>query len=156
MRIKTIHRRDKEGQGMVEFALIFPILLLLVLGIFEFGRLIFIYSATATASREAVRYGSAAGDVGGIPHYQDCSGIRDAAKRVGVLLGLEDSDIVITYDTSSGIQSCPPGTIEGGEDRIGVLVISGFQPIVPLVNIPTIPISTYSWRTIFENIKVGD
>jgi len=30
---------DQEGQGLVEFALILPVLLLLVLGIVEFGRL---------------------------------------------------------------------------------------------------------------------
>ena len=159
----SILQGDKRGQGIVEFALIFPILILLVVGIFEFGRLIYIYSATVTASREAVRYGSAAGDVGGgIPHYQDCRGIRDTAKRVGVLLGLQDTDIEINYDLGTSSATCPPGTdvspvtIEGGEDRILVRVTSGFQPIVPLVNIPTIPIQAWSARTIFEDIRIAE
>ena len=30
-------RRSEEGQAMVEFALVFPILLLLVMGIIQFG-----------------------------------------------------------------------------------------------------------------------
>jgi hypothetical protein len=53
------------GQGIVEFALVRPLLLVLMLGVIEFGRLLFFYSSTFTASREAARYGSAAGNVGG-------------------------------------------------------------------------------------------
>ncbi|HUM37637.1 MAG TPA: TadE/TadG family type IV pilus assembly protein, partial [Anaerolineae bacterium] len=40
---KRSNRRPK-GQGLVEFALILPLLLLILLGIFEFGRVLFIYS----------------------------------------------------------------------------------------------------------------
>ncbi|GAI52994.1 unnamed protein product, partial [marine sediment metagenome] len=72
--------RKKSAQGLVEFALVLPLLLLLILGIIEAGRLLFIYSAVNTASREAARYGSAAGDVGGyVAHYEDCAGIRARA-----------------------------------------------------------------------------
>lgn len=45
-----------KGQGLVEFALILPILLLLLLGIFEFGRVIWAYITVQTAAREAARY----------------------------------------------------------------------------------------------------
>lgn len=34
-------KRKEEGQAMVEFALVFPILLLLLLGILEFGHIFF-------------------------------------------------------------------------------------------------------------------
>jgi len=30
-----------KGQGMVEFAIVFPLLLVLIIGIFEFGRVMF-------------------------------------------------------------------------------------------------------------------
>ncbi len=47
MEIKIFNRskRKFKGQGLVEFALVIPILLLLVFGIIEAGRLLFIYSA---------------------------------------------------------------------------------------------------------------
>ena len=62
------HNGKERAQGLVEFALVLPILLVLMMGLIEFGRLLFIYSAAATASREAVRYGSAAGEnPGGTP-----------------------------------------------------------------------------------------
>ena len=46
---------DENGQGMVEFALVLPLLLLVMFGIIEFGRLLFIYSAVFTSSRDAAR-----------------------------------------------------------------------------------------------------
>ena len=44
-----------RAQAMVEFAIAAPILFALIIGIFEVGRMIFIYSAVTNASREAVR-----------------------------------------------------------------------------------------------------
>ena len=47
---------DERAQAMVEFALILPMLLLLLIGIMDFGRALFVYSEVSNASREAVRY----------------------------------------------------------------------------------------------------
>jgi hypothetical protein len=52
-RILSMIKRKEWAQGMVEFALVLPLLLVLVYGVIEAGRLLFIYSATQTASREA-------------------------------------------------------------------------------------------------------
>jgi Flp pilus assembly protein TadG len=50
-------RRDKHrGQAMVEFALIFPIFILLLVGLFDLGRVIWVNDTLATAAREAARY----------------------------------------------------------------------------------------------------
>ncbi|PWB55550.1 MAG: hypothetical protein C3F13_04515 [Anaerolineales bacterium] len=43
------------GQSMVEFALILPLMVLIVLGIFELGRAFFAYIAISNAAREGVR-----------------------------------------------------------------------------------------------------
>ncbi len=50
-----IGNREK-GQGLTEFALILPILLLLLLGIIEGGRIIWAYITVQNAAREAARY----------------------------------------------------------------------------------------------------
>lgn len=47
--------RVRFGQGLVEFALILPVLLLFMLGIMEFGRILFIYTEVSNAAREALR-----------------------------------------------------------------------------------------------------
>lgn len=49
-------RRD-GGQELVEYALVLPVLLLLILGIIEFAILIFAYDTIANAAREGVRAG---------------------------------------------------------------------------------------------------
>lgn len=156
--IKGSRDIKNRGQGMVEFALVFPMLLLVLLGIFEFGRLMFAYSAVVSASREAARYGAAILDTGGgIPQYEDCSGIRDAAKRIGKFAGISDTDISIQYSNESGIYStsCPPSQEVQAADTISVSINAALQPITPLGTIPAIPISSSSSRTILKNVKMG-
>ena len=48
----------ETGQNLLEFALILPIILLLVLALAEFGRIVLIYSEVSNASREAARFGA--------------------------------------------------------------------------------------------------
>jgi len=50
-----------RAQAIVEFAITLPILMALLVGILEVGRMVFIYSAVNNASREASRYASAVG-----------------------------------------------------------------------------------------------
>ena len=59
--------RRENGQALVEYALILPVLLLLLLGIIEFGVVVFSYDTIANAAREGARYGAVRpGDPGGI------------------------------------------------------------------------------------------
>ena len=154
-----MNREKAAGQGMVEFAMILPLLLVLVFGIIEFGRLLFVYSAVLTASREAARYGSAAGDNGsGTLRFMDCSGMIASASRVGVLSNI--TAVNISYDSGPGTASvsasCPPSSqITGGKHRVVVEVEANYQPIVPLVRVGTLNISSTSARTIYNNIIVG-
>lgn len=46
---------DQKGQSLVEFALILPLLVLFIIGIFELGRAFFAYISITNAAREAVR-----------------------------------------------------------------------------------------------------
>ena len=47
--------RHSRGQALVEFALILPILLILMLGILDFGRAVAAYNSVSNAARSAVR-----------------------------------------------------------------------------------------------------
>lgn len=158
----------KKGQGMAEFALILPLLLLLIFAVFEFGRLLFVYAAVHTASREAARYGTAAGDIGDLnasPRYIDCAGIRAAGMRVGSLAGISSSDITIQYDhgptesnpNPAAFTTCEaitsPGDIQQG-DRIVVETSVVYRPVVPLPFVETLNISARSSRTIVKDIAI--
>ena len=48
-------RQDQPGQSLLEFALILPLMVLFVVGIFELGRAFFAYIAITNAAREGVR-----------------------------------------------------------------------------------------------------
>ena len=55
MKIREVFIKDKRGQSLIEFALVLPILLLVVFGITEFGRAIMVKNVLHTASREGAR-----------------------------------------------------------------------------------------------------
>ena len=150
----------EKAQGLVEFSLVLPLLMMLIFGIIEFGRLLFVYSAVTTASREAARYGSAAGEVtAGTLRFMDCAGIEAAARRVGILADI--SAVNISYDSGPGTATisggCPPAPDEiiGGRHRVVVQVSAEYQPLVPLVGLESFSINSQSARTIFSNIVVG-
>ncbi len=151
-------RRDSKGQGMVEFAIVFPLLLMLLFGIFEFSRVMFAYSVAVSSSREAARYGAAIQDIGGgIPQYEDCTGIRDAAKRIGRYAGISDAGITIQYSNDSGIYStvCPPSQEVNSGDTISVTIDTSIAPVTFFGNLSPIPINSSSSRTILKNVELG-
>lgn len=49
-----MNKRDR-GQALVETALVLPVLLIILLGIFDFGRAIYAYNTISNAAREAAR-----------------------------------------------------------------------------------------------------
>ena len=55
--VRHPRRSRTRGQGLVEFALVFPLLILLIVGVFDAGRLIFAYNSITNAAREATRVG---------------------------------------------------------------------------------------------------
>jgi hypothetical protein len=179
--MSTIQRKNLQtAQGMVEFALVLPILLLVVLGVFAFGHLFFAYTSVVSASREAARWGSASGVADSFrPRYRDCDAIRATAVRVGAFAGVAAVDgpdnpdtpgIYIGFDhgpndPNPDFDTCgDDGPAEdnigpadiGYGDRINVRVTVQYQPIVPLVNIPSFPLTATTSRTLVRSLPVGD
>ena len=76
-----LNPREEKGQSMVEFALILPVLILIIIGIIEFGFLFSGYLALTNASREAVRTVSLGEtDVEAIQRAKDVAIILNPAK----------------------------------------------------------------------------
>ncbi len=154
---------------MVEFALALPVLLLLLYGTIEVSRLLFIFSSVSMASRQAVQYGAATGEVNGVPFYEDCAGIRAAADQLAFINTFDK--INITYDRGvnpSGVQipitnidpspeanTCPMDhiAIQNG-DRIIVQVSSTYKPILPILPIQPLKIVSASARTMLVSIPI--
>lgn len=148
----------RKGQTMVEFALVLPVLLLIIFGLLEAGRLIFIYGSVVTASRQAVRYGSATGlNEAGNRKYLDCGGIETSAEDMGFILPVTAT---ITYEHADGtvFANCVDDFPTAGDfvngDRIAVETTSTYSPLVPLVPFGNFDITTSSKRTIFVGIVI--
>lgn len=166
-------KRRTTAQAMVEFALALPVLLLVIYGLIETGRLIFIYASVVTAARQASRYGSATGvNTGRTPYYEDCTGITAAANSVAFINAF--SSIQITYDHGLDSSGNPVGfvinnnpnqfpscvnpwtsglTLANG-DRINVQVSAQYSPIVPLVPFKPFTITSSSSRTLLVSIPI--
>jgi len=151
-------RKQLKAQALVEFALIFPLLMFLVYGLIEVSLLAFTYASVNTAAREAARYGSAVGDNnnnGGTEQFKDCDAIKVKAEKIGVLADIQDDDILIQYDKGPGTSvyaTCPPSDVELG-DRIIVKIDIEYHPLIPMVGFPsTIPMHAESRRTIVRSI----
>lgn len=50
--------RAHRGQALVEFALVFPVFLLLLFGLIDIGRYVFVTNSFSQAAREAARFGA--------------------------------------------------------------------------------------------------
>jgi Flp pilus assembly protein TadG len=63
--MKMKSRQDERGAAVVEFALVAPLLLLMVLGIAEFGRAYHVQTTLSQAAREGVRVMAVQNDAAG-------------------------------------------------------------------------------------------
>jgi len=148
-----------RGQGLLEFALVIPIFMLLLFGVFEFGRYMTALITINTSSREAARYGSAVGDNGsGVPFFQDCPGIINAASRFSMFAQVNDIDI--RYDKGpddpvdwGSLPTCSPTLRVGLADRIVVRVTGQYNPILLFTDV-SFPLESTTSRTIVTKLDI--
>ena len=89
--------RAERAQAIVEFAIVLPILMVVLVGMFEAGRMLYTYAAVNNASREAVRFGSALGyDDDGYHKYRHCDGIRQMARNEDATLDISMAKVFCT------------------------------------------------------------
>jgi len=96
-----ISRREK-GQSLVELAIILPFLLMILLGIIDFGRVFYAYVTITNASREGARYGSLHPlwideGISANPNNVKFHVIQEAANTVGIL----PEDITVITDAQT-------------------------------------------------------
>lgn len=163
-KLKSRNQKKSGGlraQAIVEFAIALPVLLMMLVGIMEVGRMLFMYASVVNSSRDAVRYASAYGrSDDGYLKYKYCAGIADVARKSGFFL--QNPVITISYDTNqsstnpngTAAGTCPVTTVgEAGVnvdtgDRVSVTVSANYTPMVSLLPIPARTFTAKSSRTI--------
>lgn len=167
---KYSRKNASRAQAIVEFAIVLPILLVVLVGVLEVGRYLYIYSAATNASRNAVRYASAVGrdDKYGLTKYNYCDGIKASALDSAYLVQRSTIGVQIFYDNGAGTQTgecnlwntSPPAvknsiTVKTG-DRVRVIVTIQYKPMVNLVPIKPRTITSSSARTILGIVPLDN
>jgi hypothetical protein len=109
--------KTTRAQSLVEFAILLPIFLLVVVGIFDLGRVIYTLSALHNAAREGARYGAV--------HPCDASGIENTAQHFAVGLG-EGVTVTSAFINMDGDEY---------PDKIQVTLFFEFRTVTPLVGV---------------------
>lgn len=162
--MKRFRYSGNKGQAIAEFAIALPILLLILVGLFEVGRMVFIYSAVTNGSRNAVRYASAVGlGSDGLTKFNNCERIKAIAVDSAYLAPVKT--VVIEYDDGSGGNKrlCDQWTaglvdtditVSSGE-RVTVKVTAEYKPMVSLIPFTPRDIESKNSRTIFGIIDIS-
>jgi Flp pilus assembly protein TadG len=100
-------RAPVRGQGLVEFALVLPILVLMLMGIFDLGRAIYAFNTIAdaarTGSRVAIVDQNLSTDCTVVPATAKC-----AAADQAVALGINADSVVLTFRAHDLDGPCDP------------------------------------------------
>ncbi len=137
-----------EGQALVEFSLVLIPFLIIMMGVVDLGRAIYMMNGTAEAAREIAR-------VTIVHPYSSCCDLGSSAQSQGVIgtqRGLipnlqitPGTDIVCVDITDTVI---PDNACRSG-DFVRVRVRAGFAPITPLVSM----FGTHTFES-FSRVKI--
>lgn len=136
-------RARERGQALVEFALIFPVFILLLFGILDLGRAIYAYNTVADAAREGARVAI----VNQIQTSPDCAqdrpiqnplaphwSIKTCAAQSAISLGIQATDVTVSYaaPSISPTLTCNPTVSVGC--IVSVKVDYTFRAVTPVIS----------------------
>jgi Flp pilus assembly protein TadG len=150
-------RRGERGATLVEFAVVAPILFLMLFGVIEFARLVVGFTGVWTAAREGARYAIGVED----ERYVDCAGILAAAQAKVPAVTIDNGAVTVEYFLPNSADPTIPdfdcvtdvpvaADIVSGT-RVQVAVESEFQAVVPLLSsfLDGIALDSFQSRTIY-------
>lgn len=125
--------RDQRGAALVEFAIIFPVLIVLVFGCIDFGRAFFLRNNLVAAVREGARFGAVLGT-----SPTPCASTAAIRARVRTYvtsfggLALTDDQIPVTFPGA-----CGTGAVTDVRVQIADYPFTPLTPVFRLVGAST-------------------
>ena len=120
-------RRRDDGAVAVEFALIAPLLLLLVFGLIQYGFYFWSMQGGSSAAREAARRAAVGEPVG-------CNDFRDYVKeRIGVTGDQASADITRTYTDAVTGDPVLPAAVRPGDVVTVSVTFNSYDMNIPFV-----------------------
>jgi Flp pilus assembly protein TadG len=122
----------RNGQGLVEFALVLPLILLIIFGTIDLGRAVYAFSTTGESARQAARLAIV---------DQIAVDIKTRAIGSAPVLGLTAADIAVCFKTSGTLQrDCSNAAVDScsADLQIGCLAVvdvrSRYTPLTPILS----------------------
>lgn len=138
----TTEQRGQSGQSLVEFALLMPIMLLIITGLFDVARAVWEENTLAYAAREGTRFAIVHGSAGQGPlpdgwawGAADPTDVNDHVigyvKTVvkGAAIGVPNVTVTVTYPDTYAGTGPPPVKCA---DRNCRVIVDASAPFVPL------------------------
>jgi Flp pilus assembly protein TadG len=148
-RLQVTNRRRGRGQTLVEFAIVMPIIALVVLGLVDLGRAVYSYNTLAQSARQGARTAIV---------NQNVANVRNQAISAAASLGLTAANVDVCFKTSTATQQdCSSATANNCPQStrvIGCLALVkthfNYRPMTPIVSLflSSIPLSSTSVATI--------
>jgi len=110
MKTSLDRRRRSRGQSLVEFSLIFPLAMLLFMGLFDFGRAVYGLNAVGNAAREGARTAIV---------NQNWSDIRERASQQATGLGIDTNLVACSASNEPASTSGVCVRFNGADGTIG-------------------------------------
>lgn len=110
MRQYARHRAADRGQTLVEFGLILPIFILVLIGLFDVGRAVYAFNTITNAAREGIRLGIV---------DQNVPDIQDKASQHAASIAIPAADVTVDFLDPQLVDS---GTCTTAPYEIGCVV----------------------------------
>lgn len=118
--------RDRRGAAAVEFALVVPVFLMLLLGGMEFGRYVWTAVTLEHAAREATRFALVHPEGGSSMTADE---IATLARSRAAGLAADALDVAVSWSGGTG----SGGTVTVAVSYTYSFLLSGFLPLEPVV-----------------------
>jgi len=125
------HRSPRRGQALVEFALALPVLILILVAVFDVGRAVFLYNSLTNAAREGARLAIVNQDKSLVANRVQAVAFSGAVSNAGNL-----NDLVSFYLQNPN-QTDPTANPQCTSIAVGCIAVvtarSDWQPITPII-----------------------
>ena len=143
--LRRLARRRTGGQALVEFTIVLPLIVVLVLGALDLGRAVYSYNTLSQSARTASRTALV---------NQDVATVKSSAIASAATLGLTTTNVAVCFKAANTSQTncaqptvddCPSTTRQVGCLAIVVVSLS-YQPMTPVISVffNTIPLTATS------------
>jgi Flp pilus assembly protein TadG len=119
---------NERGQAVVEFSMVLMLMVIVLFGVIEVGRLTMIYIALADGARAGARYAMVHGSASGSPSgFGNVASVQTQVTNITSAAGFSIPPPTVTYIHTGGD---PSGNLTG--DMVTVTASYAYSPIITL------------------------